>query len=63
MQKPLLAFTAPARFLLRPPYTVLAAHAAVGPAAHHAIHRKRRSAMSPAARPARLAGLAANGQR
>jgi hypothetical protein len=63
MQRPLLAFTAPVLLRLAPAInTVLAACAAAGPAAHHAIHRKRRIALPPAAR-SQPASLAANDQR
>lgn len=49
-QRPPLAFTAPAPLPLTPAInTILAARTAAGPA-HHAIHRKRRIALSPAAR-------------
>lgn len=52
MQRALVAFTVPVPLPLAPAINmVLAAFSAAGPAAHHAIHRKRRIALSPAARP------------
>jgi hypothetical protein len=49
-QRPPPAFTAPAPLPLTPAInTILAARTAAGPA-HHAVHRKRRIALSPAAR-------------